>query len=114
MGNEDDPIRDDRDTGLIVHQIIEEDGAKEDNKSTEGDDISIETVDNEDELRGNDKPQAKPEEPAPPRPLAVRKLDFTFDGKHQEDGMVGSMIHEYCIGSVINNYSNLEATLSTP
>ena len=28
--------------------------------------------------------------------------------------MVGSVIHEYCVGSVINTYSNLEATLSTP
>ena len=28
--------------------------------------------------------------------------------------MVGSMIHEHCIGSVIKEYTNLEATLSTP
>ena len=28
--------------------------------------------------------------------------------------MVGSMIYEYIVGSVIQDYSNLEATLSTP
>ena len=28
--------------------------------------------------------------------------------------MVGSVIHEHCIGSVIEEYTNLEATLSTP
>ena len=28
--------------------------------------------------------------------------------------MVGSVIHEYYIGSVIKDYGNLEATLSTP
>ena len=28
--------------------------------------------------------------------------------------MVGSVIHEYIVGSVIQHYGNLEATLSTP
>ena len=28
--------------------------------------------------------------------------------------MVGSIIHEYIVGSVIQHYGNLEATLSTP
>ena len=42
-----------------------------------------------------------------------RKLDCALDGKHWGDGMIGSVIHEYCIRLVINNYSNLEATLST-
>ena len=53
----------------------EEDTAKEDNKFTKGDDVSIETVDNKVESRGNAKPQAEPEEPASPRPPAARKLD---------------------------------------
>ena len=73
----------------------EEDTAKEDNKFTKGDDVSIETVDNKVESRGNAKPQAEPEEPAPPRPPAVQKLDCTLGGKHWGDGMVGSVIHEY-------------------
>ena len=28
--------------------------------------------------------------------------------------MVGSVMHEHCIGSVIREYNNLEATLATP
>ena len=35
-------------------------------------------------------------------------------GEYWQDSMVGSVIHEHCTGSVIKEYTNLEATLSTP
>ena len=49
-----------------------------------------------------------------PRRRAVQELDSALDGKHWGDGMVGSVIHEYAVGSVIREYSNLEASLLTP
>ena len=57
----------------------------------------------------------EPEEPARPRPPiaqkppAVRKLDSNLDKKHLKDSMVGSVMHKHCIGSVIREYTNLEA-----
>ena len=112
MGKEDDLIQNNKDT---VYEIKDEDGAEEEgDKSVEVDDPSIETVDNEEESRGNDEQPTELEKPAPPRPPAVRKLDSALDGKHWEDNMVGSVIHEYCIGSVIRDYGNFEAALSTP
>ena len=87
MGNEkaskeDNPIQDDKDTGSIVHEIEEEDGAEEDNKSVKVDDVSIKGGNNEDESRRNDKPQVEPEESAPPRSSAFQKLDCALNVKH--------------------------------
>ena len=60
--------------------------------------------------------QPESEEPPPPdqRPPAVRKLDSNMDGDYWQDSMVGSVIHVHCIGLVIREYTDLEATLSTP
>ena len=44
-----------------------------------------------------------------PVPAAVRKLQDDLDGPHWDRGMVGSVIHEHCIGSVIREYNNLES-----
>ena len=43
VGKEDDPIQHNEDTGSTVHKVEEEDGAEEDNKYGEVDDVSIET-----------------------------------------------------------------------
>ena len=59
------------DAGSTVHKIKEEDGTKEDKKSTEDNDVCIETVDNKDKSGGNGKPQAEPEDLAPLRIPAV-------------------------------------------
>ena len=64
----------------------------------------------------------QPEVPLDPRqannpvPVAVRQLQGNLDGPHWGGGMVGSVIHEHCIGSVIREYNNLEAVSvsSTP
>ena len=42
----------------------------------------LKPVDDEEESRGNDKSQAEPEFPAPPRPPADRNVDSALDGKH--------------------------------
>ena len=84
---------------------------------------SVETVDNDhdDEVDViNDDPPLQPEEPLAPRrannpvPAAVRQLEGNLDGPHWEGNMVGLVIHEHCIGSVIREYNNLEAVSSTP
>ena len=119
MGEEDNSVQDDgdkTDTDSTVHKIKYEDGAEEDNKSTEDDEATVETADNEDEneSRVDDEPQPKLEEEEPPRPRTVRELDCSLNGKYWADGMVGSVIHECCVGSVIQEYGNFKAILSTP
>ena len=86
---------------------------------------SVETVNDEpdDEVDAiNNDPPLQPEVPIAPRqgnnsvPVAVRQLQGDLDGPHWNGGMVGSVIHEHCIGSVIREYNNLEAVSvsSTP
>ena len=62
--------------------------------------------------------EQQPEEAVPSTPVpvlcAVQELDSNLDGRHWGDGMVGSVIREYIIGSVIQDYDNVEATLSIP
>ena len=109
-----------------VHEIEDEAGTEEDDKSVHesvhADDPSIEsvkTVDDKEEEPSTihdgliHEQQPAQEDPPPPRPFAVRKLDSNLDGKHWNNSMVGSVIHEHCIGSVIKEYTNLKATLST-
>ena len=43
-----------------------------------------------------------------PVPAAVRQLQGNLDGPHCNRDIVGSVIHEHCIGSIIREYNNLE------
>ena len=43
-----------------------------------------------------------------PVPAAIRKLQDNLDSPHWNRNMIGSVIHEHCIGSVIREYNNLE------
>ena len=45
---------------------------------------------------------------ANPVPAAVRKLQDNL-GEYWDRDVIGSMIHEHCIGSVIREYNNLES-----
>ena len=123
-GGQNDPVQENKET---VHEIEDETGSEADDdsvhKSVQTDNPSIEsveTIDDEEEQQSRiydkliHKQRPAPEDPSPPRPPAVRKLDSKLDGKHQGDSMVGSVIHEHCIGSAIKEYTNLGATLSTP
>ena len=130
---ENDPVQENEET---VHEIEDETSTEEDDdesvhKSVHGDDPSLGSVeivddyDEEDEPRANDneldhEQPSEPEEPTLPglatdqRPPAVRKLNCLLNGEHWKDNMVGLVVHQYCIGSVIREYTNLTATLSTP
>ena len=66
MGDKDNPIQnfsDNGDTNSTVNEIKEEDGTKEDNKSTDDNEVTIETVDNKEKhkSRGDNEPQPEPE-----------------------------------------------------
>ena len=78
-------------------------------------DTSVETVDEEDDPVIKPKPQQMDEEPPAEyqRPPAVRILDSNL-GWFWKDSLVGSAIHEHCIGLVIRDFCNTEAILSTP
>ena len=121
---ENNPVQENEKT---EHEIEDEAGTETDDesvhKSVQADDPSFESVetvnDKEeqpsaiyDKLIHEQRPA--PEDQSPSRLPAVRKLDSKLDGKHWSDSMVGSVIHEHCIGSVIKEYTNFEATLSTP
>ena len=117
----------------IVHEIEDKTGTDEEDVESIHESVcgdcssleSVETVDDEVEelfsdLKIEPEQQPEPEEPPLPRPAAdqkppaVRKLDCLMDGEYWQDSMVGSVIHENCIGLMIKEYTNLEATLSTP
>ena len=90
-------------------------------KSERGDDPSLESVEtiNEDkeEPISNLDIEPNPEEPPSPgqRPAAVRKLDSHLnDEGYWRDSMVGLVMHEHFIASVIRNYGDVEAVSSTP
>ena len=73
-----------------------EDGIEEeDNKLVHSDNPSIKTVDKE--SRVNNEQSTDPQEPAPSRPPAFRKLDSDLDSKHWKGGMVGLVIREHCV-----------------
>ena len=121
---ENNPVQENEET---VHEIEDEAGTGADDESVHKSERvedpsieSVETVDDEEEQPSKisnkliHELRPEPEEPPSPRPPAVRKLDSDLDGNHWSDSMVGLVIHEHCIRSVIKEYTNLEATLSTP
>ena len=66
-------------------------------------------------MRVDEAPQPEEVIPlVPQQPCVIQELDCILDGKKWEDGMVGSVIHECCVSSVIQEYGNFKATLSTP
>ena len=80
---------------------------------------SVDTVTNDYDDGGtdaiNDDPPVQPEMPKDnqrgnnPVPAAVQKLKDNLNGPHWDRGMINSVLHEHCIGSVIREYNNLES-----
>ena len=86
--------------------------------STRGDEpsiASVETIDDDDDPVVEPEPQRMAEEPPPQdrRPPAVWKLDSQL-GEFWKDILIGSVIHEHCIGLAIRDFCNIEAISSTP
>ena len=66
---------------------------------------SVETVGDDEDQVIEPKPQPMAEEPPPQdqRPPAVRKLNSQLGG-FWKDNLVGSVIHEHCIASMIKTF----------
>ena len=91
------------------------------NDSVQVDDPSIdlvETVINDDDDEPDvidDDPPVQPERPKGnqrgnnPMPAAVHKLQDDLNSSHWDRGMIGSVLHKHCIGSVIREYNNFES-----
>ena len=90
---------------------------EEDNVPEEDDEATVDTVNNKEEDEARADKEQQPEEVVPPAPIpqprVVQELNCNLDKKHWGDGIVRSVIHECVIGPVIQDYGNLEATLST-
>ena len=108
-----DPILiEENDTGTndnsLAHKPEDEDEPEQE------DDVTVGSDDDEEEGEAGENEEQQQEEVPPasvPRPRAVQELDPNLDGIHWGDGMVGSVIHEYTVESVIQHYGNLDATL---
>ena len=96
-----------------VHDSIQADSPSVDSVDTVSDDEEDETSAVVDNPNGpTERPENNEQNNAPVAP-AVRKLQDNL-GDYWNSNVIGSVVHEHCIGSAIREYNNLESVSMSP